>query len=64
MPPMSGIKYLLVNAVFVFYIILVSGVQQDDTVIYICVYIYIYMYILFSIECYYKIQNIVPSAIQ
>ena len=28
-------------------IVLVSGIQQNNSVIYICVYIYIYIYILF-----------------
>ena len=49
---------------------LVSGIQQSDSHIYIRVYIYIYIYAyifffrFFSIIGYYKILNIVPCAIQ
>ena len=41
---------------------LVSGVQQSDSVIHIGVYIYIFRF--FSIIGYYKILNIVPCAVQ
>ena len=43
---------------------LVSGVQQSESVIYIYIYIYIFLFRFFSIIGYYKIFNIVPSATQ
>ena len=48
---------------------LISAVQQSDSVIYMCVCVYIYIYILFfkiffSIIVYHKILNTVPCAIQ
>ena len=41
-------------------VVLVSGVQQSDSVM----YIYVFFFIFFSIIVYYKILNIVPYAIQ
>ena len=45
---------------------LISTVQQNDSVIYIyvCVCVYIYIYTFFSILAYHRILNIVPCAIQ
>ena len=51
------IKVQLINDV-----VLVSGVQQSDSVIYI--YIYIFFFRFFSLIGYYKILTIVPSVIQ
>ena len=46
----------------------VSGVQQNDSILYIGVHIYMCIYIFFfrffSIIGYYKVQNMVPCAIQ
>ena len=41
-------------------VVLVSGVQQSDSVI----YIYIFFFRFFFITGYYKILNIVPCAMQ
>ena len=49
---------------------LVSGVQQSDSVIYICVCVYTYIYTLFKILFHYKLlqdieySSLVPCAIQ
>ena len=40
------------------YSVLISGVQQNDSVIYVCIYI---IFRFFSIIGYYKILNIVPG---
>ena len=59
-------------------VVLVSGIQQSDSVIYIyiytyiyiCIYTYVYVYIhtfffiFFSIVVYHRILNIVPRDIQ
>ena len=50
--------YFLIDVELIYNIVLVSGVQQSDSVIYIC------FFRLFSIIGYYKILNIVPCAIQ
>ena len=42
--------------------VLVSGVQQSDSVIHICIYLFFFRF--FSIMGYYKILNTVPCAIQ
>ena len=46
--------------------LLVSGVQQSDSDIYIYKYLYLYniFFMFFSIIGYYKILNIVPCVIQ
>ena len=44
--------------------LLVSGVQQSECYICVCVYIYIFFCILFSLRVYNMILNIVPCAIQ
>ena len=61
----SGILsfFFLIEIYLIYSIVLVSGIQQSDSVMYVCVYIYIY-FRLFSITGYYKILNIVPCAIQ
>ena len=44
---------------------LVSGIQQSDLDIYIYVCMYVYsLFGFFSIRVYYRMQNIVPCAIQ
>ena len=42
--------------------VLVSGVQQSDSVIHICIYLFFFRF--FSIKGYYKILNTVPCSIQ
>ena len=44
-------------------VMLVSGVQQSDSVTYIYIHTYIFFFMLFSIMVYHRILNIVPSAI-
>ena len=48
----------------IYNVVLVSGIQQNDSVIHIYMYIYIFFFRFFSIIGYYKILNIVPCAIQ
>ena len=43
-------------------VVLVSGVQQNDSVIY--TYTYMWLFIFFSIMVYYRILNILPCAIE
>ena len=48
-----------IEFLFIYSVVLVSGVLQNDSV----VYTYTFFFIFFSIIVYYKILNIVPSAI-
>ena len=69
-------RYFTNEILFIYNVVLVSGVQQIDSVIQFYIYIYIYMNIyikeylytfffrFFSIIGYYKIFSIVPCAIQ
>ena len=43
---------------------LVSGIEQSESVLCVYIYIYIYTYIFFSTIFYYKVLNIVPWDIQ
>ena len=56
----------LIELWLVYNAMLVSGVQQSDSVICISIYLSIYLFFFrfFSIIGYYKILNIVPCAIQ
>ena len=49
--------YLIHNAV------LISSLQQSDSVIHIYIHIYWFFFILFSIMVYQRILNVVPCAI-
>ena len=40
--------------------VLVSGIQQSDSVLYMCIYIFLFRF--FSIIGYYKILSVVPCA--
>ena len=48
-----------IEFLFIYSVVLVSGVLQNDSV----VYTYTFFFIFFSIIVFYKILNIVPSAI-
>ena len=50
--------YLIYNAV------LISSLQQSDSVIHIYTHIYTFFFIFFSIMVYQSILNVVPCAIQ
>ena len=52
--------FLLIELWLIYNVVLDSGVQQSDSVI----FIYIFFFRFFSIIGYYKILNIVPCAIQ
>ena len=45
-------------------VVSVLGVQQSDSVIYICIYTYMFFFRFSSIIGYYNILNVVPCAIQ
>ena len=45
-------------------VVLISAVQQSDSVLYIYIYIDIFFFIFSSIMVYHRILNIVPCAIQ
>ena len=50
--------FFLMEVELIYHVVLVSGIKQSDSVI------YIYFFRLFSIIGYYKILNVVPCAIQ
>ena len=60
----SGVLYVsvfvLIEVQLTYNVVLVSGIQQSDSVL----YIYILFFRFFSITDYYKILNIVLCAIQ
>ena len=45
-------------------VVLISAVQQRDSIIHIYIYIYIFFFIFFSIMVYHRILSIGPCAIQ
>ena len=55
----------LIEVQLIYNIVLVSGVQQSDSVIhtYICIYLYSF-FLFFSVIVYYKILNTIPCAVQ
>ena len=55
-------NFFFFTFLLIYNIVLVSVVQQSDSVIYI--YKYIHLFRLFSITSYYKIMNIISHAIQ
>ena len=55
--------FLKIYVELIYNIVLVSGVQQSESVIYLYTHIYNF-FRLFSIIDYYKILNIIPCAIQ
>ena len=62
-PKEASVKvyYSLFIEVYLIYNVLVSGVQQSDSVIY--TYRSFFFFIFFSLVAYYKISSIVPCAI-
>ena len=54
--------FFKIEVQLIYKVVLVSSVQQSDSVIYI--YVYIYFSIFFSIIGYYKILSRFPCAIQ
>ena len=61
--------FFLIEVQLIYSVVLVSGVQQIDSVLYVYIYTHIYMYVhihiyilfrSFSIMVYYKVLNIVP----
>ena len=58
-------SFFLNEIQFICSVVLVSGVQQSDSVIYIYIrtHICIFFFIFFSLRGYYKILSIVPCAI-
>ena len=58
-------QYIFIEVQLI-YNVLISVVQQSDSVIYICIsdIYYIFLIILFSIVVYHRILNIVLHAIQ
>ena len=52
----------LIKVQLIYNVVLISVVQQSDSVLYI--YMDIFFFIFFSIIGYYKILNIVPCAMQ
>ena len=48
----------------IYNVVLVSGIQQSDSVISIHTYVYIFLFQILSFIGYYKILYIVPYAIQ
>ena len=58
------ILFFLIEVQLIYNVVLVLGVHQSDTVIYMCVCIYIYIYILFQILFPYRLlQNIECSSL-
>ena len=58
------LSFFLIEVLLIYNVVLVSGVQQSDSIIYIYRYRYILFFIFFSIIGNYKIWNTVPCAIQ
>ena len=56
-------NHFLIEVQLIYNIVLVSGVQQGDSVLYIYVCVYIFFFRFSSIIGYYKTLNIVPCAI-
>ena len=64
----------LIDVQLIYIVVLISAVQQSDSVIYICIYLCVYIYtyiyiytfffIFFSIVVYHSILNIIPCAPQ
>ena len=58
----------LIEVQLIYHVVLVSGIQESDSVLHVYIYIYIYIFFFryFSIIGYYKILNtlIVPCAMQ
>ena len=57
-------KLLKIEIQLIYNVVLISGIQQSDSVIHTYIYIYIFFFRFFSIIGYYKILSIVPCAIQ
>ena len=55
-------SFFLIEVQLIYSVVLVSGIQQSDSVMH--TYIYIYSFSYSSIMVYYRILNIVPRAIQ
>ena len=53
-------KFYFIELQLIYYVVLISTVQQSDSVL----YIYIYIYTFFSIMIYHRMLNIVPCDIQ
>ena len=66
--PCAFLKIYFIGVELIYSVLLISAVQQGDSVFYIYIYIYIYIYmfffIFFSIMVYHGMLNIVPCAIQ
>ena len=58
-----GLIFFLIAVWLIYNAVLISAVQQSDSVIYI-LYIYAFFFIFFSIMTYHRILNIVPCAMQ
>ena len=63
-PPLPALFFLnfLIGVELIYNVVLVSGVQQNDSVIHM--YTYLFFFRFFSIIGYYKILNVVPCALQ
>ena len=59
---LSFLKKNFIEA-YLIYNVLISAVEQRDSVVHTYIYIYIYIYMFFFILVYHKILNIVPCAI-
>ena len=56
------LKIYFIEVWLIYNVVLISAVQQSDSVIHI--YIYTFFFIFFSMMVYHRILNIVPCAIQ
>ena len=54
------LKNLFYSSIVIYSVVLISAVQQSDSVI----HIYTFFFVFFSIVVYHRILNIVPCAIQ
>ena len=48
-------KFFLIKVELIYNVVLVSSVQQSDSVLYIYIYIYIYIYLPFQILFHYRL---------
>ena len=58
------LKFYFIEVYLTYNVVLISTVQQRDSVVYIHTYIYTYFFIFFPIMIYHRILNMVPFVIQ
>ena len=61
---LGRVSFFLIDVWLIYNVVLVSGVQQSDSVVYSVLYIYIFFFVFFSIMVYHRMLNIIPCAIQ